>query len=162
MQDRSTFGNSGYRTLRVIGRLRPSVATGQVRGVLQAAFTNFRRDDVANSRPEHSADRITDLVNTPLYTRSAATGVSPLRARFQRPLWVLTAIAVLMLLIAGSNVANVFLARTAARDGKMSLRLSLGAGRGRLIQQMLVESSIIASLACLIGVRSRWWPRQRW
>jgi predicted permease len=57
-----------------------------------------------------------------------------------------------MLLIAGSNVANLFLARIAAREAEMSLRLSLGAGRGRLIQQLLVETAIVAGAACLIGV----------
>ena len=142
MQDASTFGNSGYRTLRVMGRVKDDVAVEQGHGVLQAAFTNFRREEEAGAA----------AVNTPLHVRSAATGVSPLRARFQRPLWILTAIAGLMLLIAGSNVANLFLARTAAREAEMSLRLSLGAGRGRLMQQMLIESAIVASAACLIGV----------
>jgi predicted permease len=84
--------------------------------------------------------------------RSAATGPSPRRARYQRPLWVLTGLAALMLLIAGSNVANLFLARTAAREDELSLRLALGAGRGRVIQQMVIESAIVAGAACLIGV----------
>ena len=56
MQDPSTFGNSGYRTLRVIGRVKEDVAVEQVHGVLQAAFTNFRREDAADTfRPEHAA-----------------------------------------------------------------------------------------------------------
>ena len=153
MQDPSTFGNSGYRALRVIGRLKEDVALEQAHGVLQAAFTNLRRDDApsqfgANTPP----DRVAQFVNTPLHMRSAATGPSPLRARFQRPLWILAGIAALMLLIAGSNVANLFLARAAAREDEMSLRLSLGAGRGRLIQQMLIESALVAGAACLIGV----------
>jgi len=153
MQDPSTFGNSGYRALRVIGRLNENVAAEQVHGVLQAAFTNFRHEDVANNfGPDPPADRVANFINTPLRVRSAATGVSPLRARFQRPLWVLSAIAALMLLIAGSNVANLFLARIAARQDEMSLRLSLGAGRGRLIQQLLIESGIVAGAACLVGV----------
>ena len=153
MQDPSTFGNSGYRTLRVIGRLKDDVAVEQAHGVLQAAFTNFRREDVANSfGPNPPADRVAQFIDTPLRVRPAVTGVSPLRATFQRPLWILAGIAALMLLIAGSNVANLFLARTAAREDEMSLRLSLGAGRGRLIQQMLVESAIVAGAACLIGV----------
>ena len=153
MQDPSTFGNSGYRSLRVFGRLKEGVAIEQVHGVLQAAFTNFRREDVANNfGPNPPPDRVAHFVDTPLYLRSAATGPSPLRTRFQRPLWILTGIAALMLLIAGSNVANLFLARAAARKDEMSLRLSLGAGRGRLIQQMLVESAIVGGVACLIGV----------
>ena len=153
MQDPSTFGNSGYRALRVIGRLKEDVAGEQVHGVLQAAFTNFRREDAANNFGANTPpDRVAHFINTPLLVRSAATGPSPLRARFQRPLWILTGIAALMLLIAGSNVANLFLARIAARENEMSLRLSLGAGRGRLIQQMLIESAIVAGAACLIGV----------
>ena len=152
MQAPSTFGNSGYRALRVIGRVQENVAVEQVQEVLQAEFTNFRRDDVANTfGPEAPPDRVTQFVNTPLDVRSAATGPSPLRDRFQRPLWVLSAIAALMLLIAGSNVANLFLARAAGRADEMSLRRSLGAGRTRLIQQWLVESAIVAGVACLIG-----------
>jgi predicted permease len=153
MQERSTFGNSGYRALRVLGRMKEDVAVEQVHAVLQTAFTNFRREDVANNfGPNTSPDRLAHFIDAPLHVRSAATGPSPLRARFQRPLWVLTGIAALMLLIAGSNVANLFLARIAAREEEMSLRLSLGAGRGRLIQQLLIESATIAGAACLIGV----------
>ena len=153
MQDPSTFGHSGYRSLRVIGRLKEGVAVEQAQDVLQAAFRSFRRDDAVNNFATGSQpDLVAQFVNTPLYVRSAATGVSPLRAIFQRALWVLTAIAALMLVIAGSNVANLFLARTAARENEIALRLSLGAGRGRVIQQMLVESTIVTGAACLIGV----------
>ncbi len=152
MQNPSAFGNGGYRTLRVIGRVKEDVAAEQVHSVLQAAFTNFRRENAIDSLgPNTPPDRVAHFINTPLHVRPAATGVSRLRTMFQRPLWVLTAIAALMLLIAGSNVANLLLARTAAREDEMSLRLSLGAGRGRLIQQMLIESAIVAGVACLIG-----------
>jgi putative ABC transport system permease protein len=153
MQDPYAFGNSGYRTLRVFGRSKEDVALEQAHGVLQAAFTNFRRDDAPNNfGPNTPPDRVAQFINAPLYIRSAATGPSALRARFQRSLWILSGIAALVLLIAGSNVANLFLARIAARGDEMSLRLALGAGRSRLIQQMLIESAIVAAAACLIGV----------
>jgi putative ABC transport system permease protein len=153
MQNPSAFGNGTYRTLRVIGRLKDDVVVEQVHGVLQAAFTNLRRDDVVNTFAANTpTDRVTRFINAPLHVRSAATGPSSLRARFQRSLWVLSVIAALMLLIAGSNVANLFLARIAAREDEMSLRLSLGAGRGRLVQQMLIESTIVVGVSCLIGV----------
>jgi predicted permease len=137
----------------VLGRLKQDVTVEQVHDVLQAAFTGFRREDVVNNfGPNTPPDRIARFIETPLYIRPATTGPSPLRARFQRPLWLLTGIAALMLLIAGSNVANLFLARIAAREDEMSLRLSLGAGPGRLIQQLLIETAIVAGAACLIGV----------
>ncbi len=153
MQEPSAFGNSGYRTLRILGRVKDDIAVEQVQGALQAAFTNFRREDDANKVAANTPpDGVAPDINPTLSVRSAAAGVSPLRARFQRPLWVLAAIAALMWLIAGSNVANLFLARAAAREDEISLRLALGAGRGRLIQQMLVESAIVAGAACLIGL----------
>src|SRR5262249_22749593 len=136
-----------------MGRVKEEVLLEQTHSVLQAAFTNFRRDDAANEFGANPPpERVAGFINTPLYLRSATTGPSPLRARFERPLWILAGIAALMLLVAGSNVANLFLARIAAREDEMSLRLALGAGRGRLIQQMLVDSAILAGAACLIGV----------
>ena len=98
-----------------------------------------------------SPERIARFLNTPLYLRSAANGPSPLRQQFERSLWIIGAIAALVLLIAGSNVANLFLARTAAREREMALRLSIGASRQRLVQQMLVESALVAGAACLLG-----------
>ena len=63
--------------------------------------------------------------------RSASTGISPLRREFARAVWILAGIAGVVLLIAGSNLANLYLARGAARDREMALRLSIGASRGR-------------------------------
>jgi predicted permease len=152
MQALSTFGNSGYRSLRVFGRLKDGVTAAQAHGPLGAAFTNFRRDDVANNVPPGApSDEVARFVDAPLHVRPAATGPSPLRARFEQPLWILGGIAALTLLIAGSNVVNVFLMQMAAREGEMSLRLALGAWKGRMIQQTLVEGGIVAGLACTIG-----------
>ena len=123
---------------------------------MQAAFTNFRRDRAdagpgPNDRP--SASRASSARRSTC--APAANGPSPLRRQFERPLWILASIAALVLLIAGSNVANLFLARTAAREHEMALRLSIGAGRGRLIQQVLVESALVAGAACLLGLALR-------
>ena len=149
MYNPRAFGNSGFGWFRVFGRLkdeRPARAGAEraAGGVHELPPRRAPQRFGPNASPESVAR----FVNTPLYVRSAANGPSPLRQQFERPLWILAAIAALVLLIAGSNVANLFLARTAAREHEMALRLSIGAGRGRLIQQMLVESALVAGAAC--------------
>ena len=152
MGDPHAFGNPDHNSLRVFGRLRDDTALQQAHAVLQAAFTNFRREYAArNMDPNRPPDRVARFINMPLNARWAAAGPSRLRRLFERPLWILASIAALVLLIAGSNVANLLLARTAAREREMSLRLSLGAGRGRLIQQVLAESALLAAAACAAG-----------
>jgi putative ABC transport system permease protein len=152
MYDRRAFGNSDFNWFRSFGRVNEHVRLGQAQGVLQSAFTSVRRDLAQRLPPGRPAEAVARFVGTPLYLRPAANGPSPLRRQFERSLWILASIAALVLLIAGSNVANLLLARTAAREREMALRLSIGAGRGRLIQQMLVESAVVAGAACALGL----------
>jgi predicted permease len=152
MFDPRAFGSFNYGWIRVFGRLNANVRVEQAQGVIQAAFSSVRRDWAERAGANESPESLARFVGTPLHVRSAANGPSPLRSQFERPLWILASIAVLVLLIAGSNIANLFLARTAAREHEMALRLSIGAGRGRLIQQVLIESALVAAAACLLGL----------
>ncbi len=146
------FASPQRNWFRIFGRLGEHVSAAHAHAALEPAFMGFRRDlaqQIGRGRPPEMVAR---FANTPLHVRTALNGPSPVRRQFERPLWVLAAIAGLVLIVAGSNVANVFLARTASREREMSLRVSIGAGRGRLIQQVLVESALVAAAACLLGI----------
>ena len=148
-----TFTNRESNWLKVLGRLNPGVTRERARDVLQAPFSQFRRELTAGRRgPENPPDRIERYVNTPLTLASAANGPSGLRNQYDRPLWILSVLVALVLLISVSNVANLYLARAAGRAHEMSLRLSIGASRSRLVQQMLIESVLLAAVASVLGL----------
>jgi putative ABC transport system permease protein len=148
-----TFTNREWNWLGVLGRLNPGVTRERARDVLQAPFSQFRRELTAGRRgPENPPELIERYVNTPLTLASAANGPSGLRERFDRPLSILSVLIGLVLLIAVSNVANLYLARAAVREREMSVRLSIGASRSRLVQQMLIESVLLVAAASVLGL----------
>jgi predicted permease len=152
MYNRRAFGNYDMGWFRIFGRLGHGVSVGQAHSALQTTFTAVRVERSSRRDPYATKASIDRYIATPLLLRPAGNGASPLRREFARSLWILAGIAGLVLLIAGSNVANLFLARTAARERELSLRLSIGASRGRLIQQVLLESALVAVLACIVGL----------
>jgi predicted permease len=148
-----TFTNREWNWLGVLGRLGPGVTSERARDVLQAPFSQFRREHLAGRRgPQNPPERIEREINAPLTLESAANGPSGLRRQFDRPLWILSVLVGLVLLISVSNVANLYLARAAVREREMSLRLSIGASRFRLVQQQLIESALLAGVAGVLGL----------
>jgi len=89
----------------------------------------------------------------------ASAGVSSLREGASQPLFVLLAMVAVLLAIACGNVAGLLLSRAAGRQREIAIRLSIGAGRGRLVRQLVAESLLLAVLAGLLGITFAVWAR---
>jgi len=138
---------------RILGRLKPGVSAEQAQQVLQAAFTSARREWAPlNSRADDPPEAIQRYIHAALNVRPASGGPSDLRRSFSRPIWILALVAALVMLIACSNLANLFMARALAREREMALRFSIGASRGRLVRKVLVEGAVLAAMACVLGL----------
>lgn len=134
----------------ILARLKPGVSLTQAQAGLEPLFEQNVRE---STLPEiEKREIMARLVLMP-----AGRGVSDLRARFSLPAQILMGVVGLILLIACANVANLLLARGMARRREITVRLALGAGRWRLIRQLLAESALLATWGALAGVIAGKW-----
>jgi len=141
--------DKNYYWIQIMARLRSGVSLAQARATLATPFHQWVGSTATNDK---------ERANLPeLLVSEGAGGLDTLRRQYSKPLYFLLTLVGLILAIACANIANLLLARAAARRREIALRLSVGAGRLRVIRQLLTESVVLASLGGFLGVLFAIW-----
>jgi predicted permease len=139
--------------LQAIGRLKPGVTLAQAKASIEVEFHQMMDAQTDGM----SAQKKQQFLTQRLALKPGSHGASTLRSNFGKPLQILMAVVGLILLIACANIANILLARSAARQKEISIRVALGASAAHLFRQVLTESILLAAIGGAVGLLlARW------
>ena len=153
----NAFENRRSYWAYLFARMKPGVSIEEARTAINLPYRNIINDVEAPLQRGMSDQTMARFKVRDILVEEGARGQSTVRGEAEQPLTLLLGVTALVLIIACANIANLLLARAAARASEMSIRLSLGAARRQLIAQLLVESCLLATLGGLAGLAvARW------
>jgi predicted permease len=160
--ERSNLGTAnrpGYWWMNLMGRLKPGATYEQVCDSLNDTFQAAALEVMPPPRKVNEPAQLEPNDYPRLLAESGSRGMSDRRRRYTGAIYGLFMVVALVLLIACANVANLLLARAALRSAEISVRLAVGAGRWRLVRQLLTESVLLAALGGAVGVLFAFWGK---
>lgn len=152
------FHNRRTRWVQVFGRLKPGVSRIQAQASLQPFFHSILEMEVKQAAFNKASDAVrARFLQNVIQVLPGGQGNSYSRQFLQTPLWVLMVLTGGVLLIACANVAGLLIARGASRQKEIAIRLAIGAGRWRIVRQLLVESLLLSIGGGLLGLLLAIW-----
>ena len=152
-------GKPGSWWLHVMGRLKPGASLAQARDSLNGSFQSLALEIMPPPKKANETAQIEPKDFPNLVALPGNRGMWEMRKIYSRTIYLLFGVVGLVLLIACANVANLLLARSASRGAEITVRLAVGAGRWRLVRQLLTESVLLAALGGAVGVLLAFWGK---
>src|SRR5579864_133822 len=151
--------NPRHRWMTVMARRKPEVTVAQAQASLDILYRQVlaaELNELGSSVNAHDRER---ALASRIQLEPGNQGFAHLRGEMERPLLLMFCVTGIVLLVACANLANLLLARNAKRKQEISVRLAIGAGRGRLIRQWLTESLLLSVLGGCTGILVAYWVK---